>query len=560
MKEIEEQALDNNLDDDNIEESKGIFDDYVNVSSTKIFQSYYKKNELDEDYTFDDNIEAAMTNSQKKDRKNMIRTYNEQSSDLNMLWHVLSIGVSAGLNDTKNTVPREQWDELKLTEEDAHIVALDQAITGQVIKDIIKNDGIDGIERLYRYIGIQKAHINTMMKKEWDDLRASIDEPDEMLRNKKADYLYQSGGFLSDYYLQNINGFISAIDRVLKELGIDFENELFKKYKLDENTTIEDFNRLLGMDSGIVLDKNGNKHDPKSTMYDLVKANITYNNVEPTKDKIITAMKANFRDQITIKWNGDGQKAYYENATDAVKADIDKGIQLLNMSEEKVLKGSSEAMINWVAAEGAIAKESIRNDNYIKSVRLINSQITSGKDNLFSSERAVSKVLAADIKDKDYLKGAIRSLIATHKGESKGKDRSGNSKEYEAMLGAIMDYDAAIRREEYNRLKKLEEDMVYAAKDYHNIKVSQKSGGFEKHSTDQARDRDAMSMLISEFSVSARNKLPEDNALDNQAANPNAVNNLSKRQRAEIERQKNQEARRKLDERVRKLSNDAMKK
>ncbi len=65
---------------------------------------------------------------------------------------------------------------------------------------------------------------------------------------------------------------------------------------------------------------------------------------------------------------------------------------------------------------------------------------------------------------------------------------------------------------EYRKLKDLENKMTEAAKNYHEAKVRQKKGGFEKHKTAQGRDRDEMSMTIANFSVDARS---EENAAGN---------------------------------------------
>lgn len=95
--------------------------------------------------------------------------------------------------------------------------------------------------------------------------------------------------------------------------------------------------------------------------------------------------------------------------------------------------------------------------------------------------------------------------------------------------------------EEYNKLRTLEQNMVKAGKKYHNEKMKQKDGGFDKHKTDQARDRDAMSIMISKFSLDARNEV--------RAAN-NDIQNMNKKEQKAMNKMLNKEARTKLNNRV----------
>ena len=57
---------------------------------------------------------------------------------------------------------------------------------------------------------------------------------------------------------------------------------------------------------------------------------------------------------------------------------------------------------------------------------------------------------------------------------------------------------------DYNKLIELEKSMTTAAEKYHSEKVKDKKGGFEKHKTGQAKDRDSMSIMIAGFSEAAR--------------------------------------------------------
>ena len=87
--------------------------------------------------------------------------------------------------------------------------------------------------------------------------------------------------------------------------------------------------------------------------------------------------------------------------------------------------------------------------------------------------------------------------------------------------------------------------MITAAKEYHNAKTLQKNGGFEKHKTDQARDRDAMSMALSDFENGAK-KFSEEKQKNVQ------TKNLS-------EKEKNARARKNLDKKVQELQKSARK-
>ena len=83
--------------------------------------------------------------------------------------------------------------------------------------------------------------------------------------------------------------------------------------------------------------------------------------------------------------------------------------------------------------------------------------------------------------------------------------------------------------------------MVKAGKKYNNEKMKQKDGGFNKLKTDQARDRDAMSIMISKFSLDARNEV--------RAAN-NDIQNMNKKEQKTMNKMLNKEARTKLNNRV----------
>ena len=92
-----------------------------------------------------------------------------------------------------------------------------------------------------------------------------------------------------------------------------------------------------------------------------------------------------------------------------------------------------------------------------------------------------------------------------------------------------------LSEEEYNKLKTLEDEMTKTARDYHKAKVDQKKGGFDKHISDQAMDRDAMSIMIANFSEQARIPVSE---------------NDMQKLKAMSEEKKNDIARRKLGKRV----------
>ena len=148
-----------------------------------------------------------------------------------------------------------------------------------------------------------------------------------------------------------------------------------------------------------------------------------------------------------------------------------------------------------------------------------------------------------------------------------------NSKEFSTMEKAVNNYLKAydnimagktvdgkeyrpnstqLSEEENRKLLALEKTMTDAGLKYHNEKVRRKKGGFDKHSSDQARDRDAMSLIIAKFSDEARDltavkalQNPEDNTV------------LNYNQKAELERRKNTAARKQLDEKVKELSDTA---
>ena len=90
---------------------------------------------------------------------------------------------------------------------------------------------------------------------------------------------------------------------------------------------------------------------------------------------------------------------------------------------------------------------------------------------------------------------------------------------------------------EYNRLHELENNMTTAAQRYHSEKVKDKKGGFEKHKTGQAKDRDSMSIMLSGFSEAARSADNSEAVAGNteQEKNRAARNLLDRKNRANME-------------------------
>ena len=124
---------------------------------------------------------------------------------------------------------------------------------------------------------------------------------------------------------------------------------------------------------------------------------------------------------------------------------------------------------------------------------------------------------------------SLNNYLSAYDNIMAGKTADG--KEYRADSSRLSDM-------EYRKIRKLEIAMTQAGQEYHNAKLAKKEGGFEKHKTDQARDRDAMSIMIGNFSTRARTDTAETlTGTTNQ--------------------QKNDAARRKLTEKVTKMDNAA---
>ena len=124
---------------------------------------------------------------------------------------------------------------------------------------------------------------------------------------------------------------------------------------------------------------------------------------------------------------------------------------------------------------------------------------------------------------------SLNAFLSAYDNIMAGKTADG--KEYRADTSRLSDM-------EYSKIRNLELAMTLAGQEYHQAKIDKKEGGFEKHKTDQARDRDAMSIMIGNFSTKARTDTTEALA-------------------GATERQKNDAARRKLTEKVTSMNNAA---
>jgi len=125
---------------------------------------------------------------------------------------------------------------------------------------------------------------------------------------------------------------------------------------------------------------------------------------------------------------------------------------------------------------------------------------------------------------------AVNAYLNAYDNIMSGKTADG--KEYRADITRLSNM-------EYQKLRQLETNMVQAGLAYHDAKLERKQGGFEKHISDQAKDRDAMSLMLGEFSIKARS------------------NDHSERLNGTTEQQKDLQARHKLSEKVASLSRQA---
>ena len=132
-------------------------------------------------------------------------------------------------------------------------------------------------------------------------------------------------------------------------------------------------------------------------------------------------------------------------------------------------------------------------------------------------------------KEFQNMENALNKFLTAYDNVMAGKTADG--KEFRADTSRLSDM-------EYAKIRDLEMAMAVAGQEYHQAKVAKKEGGFEKHSTDQARDRDAMSLMLRDFPTKART-------------------DTSETLTGATEQQKNTNARRKLTAKVTKLDNAA---
>ncbi|MCR5291951.1 MAG: hypothetical protein K6E28_03550 [Eubacterium sp.] len=461
MKEVDEQEV---LD----EVRPSVFDDFEEIEKAY----YYNGNKVSKDFTFDDEeLESSLTRSQKKTREKIINTFNSQTNSFDSFMYAIKLNAYSDLLRLKNLANQEEYAKLNIKSREPED-SMASSIMPIAFKEVIGNDGPEGIKRLINYIGFIKAYTCGLKAKERDKIRDGIN-PEDPLRDEKADQLSYSEKSEASALYDSVSSLQMSIDGDISEFYPGWQMELLKHYGINENTTVREYYTLLGKSPEAINQFcRTNNVQPETAMVTTQGANNQPEGME--------LLASQFFADIMLKWLEEGRNQYINNASEKEKQDVIRGGDLIGQNPDG--PHASEETKAWVEGEGKHLIDVNRANSIVKSIKAVRSELGSEKPLNMSHKPVITEIFNSELKDISYLKGAVRMLEETGKGT--GTSRKSNSKEYENMLKAVKEYESAVDEARGGKALDLKDKMVRECLTYIKDKFSVRSHEFGKERFD----------------------------------------------------------------------------
>ena len=461
MKEVDEQEV---LD----EVRPSVFDDFEEIEKAY----YYNGNKVSKDFTFDDEeLESSLTRSQKKTREKIINTFNSQTNSFDSFMYAIKLNAYSDLLRLKNLANQEEYAKLNIKSREPED-SMASSLMPVAFKEVIGNDGPEGIKRLINYIGFVKAYTCGLKAKERDKIRDGIN-PEDPLRDEKADQLSYSERSEASALYDSVSSLQMNIDGDISEFYPGWQMELLKHHGINENTTVQEYYTLLGKSPEAINQFcRTNNVQPETAMVTTQGAVDQIQNME--------LLASQFFADIMLRWLEEGRNQYINNASEKEKQDVIRGGDLIGQNPDG--PHASEETKAWVEGEGENLINVNRANSIVKSIKAVRSELGSEKPLNMSHKPVITELFNSELQDISYLKGAVKMLEETGKGT--GTSRKSNSKEYENMLKAVKEYESAVDEARGGKALDLKDKMVRECLTYIKDKFSVRSREFGKERFD----------------------------------------------------------------------------
>ena len=417
---------------------------------------YYNKNEeIDERFRLiDDNIENSLSKSFKKARKQYIRTANLQENSMDKLYHGMLLFNAITYKDIRSQYSNEIYDEFgfaqKRTEGNKLEAAtgdaddeLEQVIRYKAYADVVGNDGVKGIRRLYNYMGILRCKLMADYAKEWEKNYNLIEEPDEAKRSKKASYITQNSLSQTSTMLQSLSNIMLSVESWETKSGFKWQEEYLKTVQFDNGSTVEEYLQKRYPDSP--EKRRGwleaNQAKPEDNLFETYKR---LNHFLETDDDVKKNLRLEFRDSASIWWLSEGDQIYKKYASTAEKKYLEKGQKMTGLYDSDLINEHDPDIREWLNEGGKEFCRNISEQNVRDAAELLKTVGKGKKTTGFKNLEFVSDALISEFTDTDYVKAALKALEKTGTGKSRAGWHKSNSTKYENLLGSLKRFSDAL--------------------------------------------------------------------------------------------------------------------
>lgn len=414
-------------------------------------------------------------------------TYNAQKNEYDALRFAIDYNSYQFSVQTLKDMKKEDVDALKasgirtMNAAQYNIVGqFETALNNHAFLSIIGNDGIDGVKKLIRYLGVLNIKGLVDIGKDIKEATKEFDDADKEVREMKATYLINRSNTKSKSFDSTIKAMLTDFsNEVVPMIGRNWGKELFEGAGIHKDITYGEY-----------LEKFGRVYDPKSGYSKNEKMIDVYRKSEDAPD--LSDEEA---------YRGIIESGIDRLVFNMIKAEQNNTEKYLSSEEKECLRlghiGSGldpvannypkdPRLADWFVKEG---KQPSRMDQKIyeysskkqaECIRELNKEFKSKKHIPYMNEVIVSESLMQEVGDTKYLEGVIKNLKDTGKGQSKAGWHKNNSALYEKMLKSIEDYKRAIDEGRGGTALELKEVMVKNCKDYIKDKKSIRSTDFGK--------------------------------------------------------------------------------